>query len=99
MRRRRRLERCPEEAASGIGASERSLFGAHRMRDCYIGDGEALPGAVSLRVLRASCLTGVVPALVALSLASAACASLKTKRFADDPTFPETAHRIALTVQ
>lgn len=98
MRRRRRLERSPEEATSGIAASGPFLAGTHGMRDCHARDGKAPPDATSPRVLRTSHLTGVLPVLVALALASAACASLKTKRFADDPTFPETARRIALTV-
>ncbi len=46
------------------------------------------------RGLRAAAL----PALVGVALTLSACTSLKTKRFADDPTFPETASKIALTV-
>ena len=98
MRRRRRLDRCPEEVASDIGESEHLLYGTHRRGDPRAGDGGAPAGALSPRVLRAAHLAGVLPVLVAVTLASAACASLKTKRFADDPAFPENARRIALTV-
>jgi hypothetical protein len=43
-------------------------------------------------------LVAALPVLVGIALTMGACTSLKTKRFADDPTFPETASKIELTV-
>ncbi len=39
-----------------------------------------------------------LPVLIGIALTLGACTGLKTKRFADDPTFPETASSIQLTV-